>query len=75
MIALSNDTNEQLSDTCVYQVIPAKFTCSMISDFRLKSPCSSVRGKNKCLSAQSNFNYCRKVLSRKNIWINIKTKM
>ena len=53
MIALSNDTNEQLSDTCVYQVIPAKFTCSMISDFRLKSPCSSVRGKiNVCPRSQ-----------------------
>ena len=25
-------------------------------------------------SMQSNFNYCRKVLSIKNVWINIKTK-
>jgi len=45
--------------------------CSMIYCFRLKGPCSTVRGKNIFLSAQSNFNYCQKVLSMKTILLNI----
>ena len=56
-------TNGQLNDTRSYHIKPTNYTCNMISCFRLKCPCSFV----------SNFNYCRKVLSMKNIWINIKT--
>ena len=67
-------TNGQLNDTCGYHIKPTNSTCNMISCFRLKGPCSSVLGKNNCLSAQTNFIYCRKVLSKKNILINIKTK-
>ena len=55
--------NKQLNDTCVYQIIPTNCMCSMISVFRLKGPCSSVRAKKID---------CRKVLSMKNIWINVK---
>jgi len=54
-------TNGQLNDTRGYHITPTNSTCNMISCFRLKAPCSSVRGKT-FLSAQSNFNYCRKVL-------------
>ena len=67
-------TNGQLIDTRGYHIQPTNSTYSMNSCFRLKGPCSSVRGKNMSLSAHSNFNYCRKVLSMKNILINIKTK-
>ena len=67
-------TNGQLNDTRGYHIKPTNYTCNMISCFRLKYPCSFVRGKTFVLSAQSNFNYCRKVLSMKNIWINIETK-
>ena len=67
-------TNGQLNDTRGYHIKPTNSTCSMISCFRLKGPCSFVRGPKFVLSAQSNFNYCLKVLSMKNIFINIKTK-
>jgi len=67
-------TNGQLNDTRGYHIKSTNSTCNMISGFRLKGPCSTVRGKNMFLSAQSNFNYCRKVLSVKTILINIKTK-
>jgi len=33
-----------------------------------------VRGKIPFFQCSQNFNYCRKVLSKKNILINIKTK-
>ena len=42
MIALSNG---QLNDTRGYQIKPTNFTCNIISCFRLKGPCSSVRDK------------------------------
>ena len=58
-----------------YHIKPTNSTCNMISGVRLIGPCSSVRGQNTFFSVQSNFNYCRKVLSKKNIWINLKTKI
>jgi len=65
-------TNGQLNDTRGYHIKPINSTCNMISGFRLKGPCSTVRGKKReCLSAQSNFNYCREVLSMKTILLNI----
>ena len=65
-------TNGQLNDTRGYHIKPTNSTCNMISCFDLKGPCSSVRSKKTVLSVQSNFNYCRKVLPKKNILINIK---
>ena len=46
-------TNGQLNDTRGYRIKPTNYTCNMISGFRLKGPCSSVRGKNIyfCVSA------------------------
>jgi len=43
MIALSIDTNGQLNDTRGYHIKPTNSTCN--SCFRIKGPCSSVRGK------------------------------
>ena len=67
-------TNEQLNDTHGYHIKPTNSTGITISCFGLKALCLSVGGKTFFLSAQSNFNYCRKVLSMKNILINIKNK-
>jgi len=64
-------TNEQLNDTRGYHIKPTNSTCNMISGFRLKGPYLTVRGKNIFLSAQSFFNYCRKVLSMKIILIKL----
>jgi len=44
MIALSND-NQWAVDKGVCQIIPTNFTCSVISGFRLKGLCLSVRCK------------------------------
>jgi len=57
-------TNGQLNDTHGYHITPTNSTCSMISCFRLKGPCSSVRDNNMFWAAQSNFNYCRKVFDK-----------
>jgi len=37
-------TNGQLKDTRGYHIKPTNSTCRMISCFRQKGPCSSVRG-------------------------------
>ena len=68
-------TNGQLNDTRGYHIKPTNSTCNMISVFRLIGPCSSGLGQKKYFSVQSNFNHCRKVLSMKIIWINIRTKI
>jgi len=38
-------TNGQLNDTHGYHIKPTNSTCNMISGFRLKGLCSTVRGK------------------------------
>jgi len=52
--------NGHLNDTHGYHIKPTNSMCSMISCFRLKGLCLSVRGKNNFLSAQSNFKYKNK---------------
>ena len=74
MIALSNDNQWTVE---LYMYLPDythQFHVQYDFRFCLKGPGSSVRGKKDFLSAQSNFNYCRKVLSKKTIWIHRKTK-
>jgi len=44
MIALTMTTNGQLNNTQGYHIKPTNSMCSMISGFRLKGSCSSVRG-------------------------------
>jgi len=56
-------TNGKLNDTHGYHIKPTNSMWNMISCFHLKGP----------FCQRSNFYYCRKVLSMKNIWINIKT--
>ena len=64
-------------DTQWHTGLPYKtnqFHVQQDSLFLSKRPVLVHAWKNYFLSAQSNFNYCRKVLSMKNILINIKTK-
>ena len=44
-------TNGQLNDTRGYHIKPTNSTCNMISCFRLKALCSSVRSKTFFVSA------------------------
>ena len=64
-------TNGQLNDTRGYHIKTTNSTCNMISGFRLIGP----SGRGFSFSVQSNFNYCRKVLSIKIIWTTIITKI
>jgi len=54
-----------LNDTHGYHIKATNSTCNMISWFRLKCPCPSVRGKQNFFSAQSNYKYCRSVIKEK----------
>ena len=67
MITLYIDNQLTVGYTRGYYIKPTNSTCNIISCFRLKDPCSSLRGQKP-----SNFNYCRKVLSKQNILINMK---
>jgi len=58
-------TNGQFNDTHGYPIKPTNSMCNMISCLRLKGLCVAQH----FLAAQSNFNYCRKVLSMENIFI------
>ena len=64
-------TNGQLNDTRGYHIKTTNSTCNMISGFRL----IGTSGRGFFFSVQSNFNYCRKVLSIKIIWTTIRTKI
>jgi len=48
-------TNGQLKDTRGYHIKPTNSTCRMISCFRQKGPCSSVRGKKYFLGSAVKF--------------------